>query len=377
MSTVLLGLPCPHCRHRLLETCQYQGREVDVCPGCGGLWCEAKNWDAETFGDHPRWSNGSGEPSSEKAASGAGRARSDRLCPGCTKPLTAFQFGGGEECELDLCEQCHGVWFDHGEWDHLEALKSVQAHHQDLERATTWGEWWLQFLVGLPTEFNVRARRFPVVTVTLIVLCTLIFFAQFAIGRAVWLPFAAQPTRILGGEGVYTVITCGFLHSGFLHLLSNMYFLYLLGDNVEDALGRVYFLLLYLASVVAASLAHVLIFPQSSVPLVGASGGVLGVMAVYLLLYPRARLTILLLFWQVKVAFWAWMGFYLLMQALGAFESLHLPVSGVAYWAHLGGFVAGLVLVLPFRWWIIRRDPLLQLLSSYQAPANEKQANGK
>lgn len=93
-----------------------------------------------------------------------------------------------------------------------------------------------------------------------------------------------------------------------------------------------------------------------------------GVMAAYLLLYPKARLTMMFVFWQVKVPFWAWMGLYLGFQALGAVVSLPGRSGGIAYWGHLGGFFAGLLLVLPQRRALIQNNPLLRLLHNYQAP---------
>jgi membrane associated rhomboid family serine protease len=113
---------------------------------------------------------------------------------------------------------------------------------------------------------------------------------------------------------------------------------------------------------------HVAIFPQSDVPLIGASGAVFGVMAAYLLLYPKARLTMMLVFWQVKVPFWAWMGIYIIVQALGAILSLPGRSEGIAYWGHLGGFLAGLLLVFPQRSALIQNHPLLRLLHRYQVP---------
>jgi membrane associated rhomboid family serine protease len=279
--------------------------------------------------------------------------------------------GGTEGCELDHCDLCGGVWFDHGEWDHLECLQTFQAHQQDLQRPTTWREWAFQFFLRLPIEFNVRVRRTPEVTVMMIGLCTIFFAAQWGVGQDQWQVFATSATRIWRGEGLYTLITSSFLHGNLLHLLGNMYFLYILGDNVEDALGRWRYTLLYLGSAAASNFMHVAIFPQSDVPLVGASGGVFGVMAAYLLLYPKARLTMMFAFWQVKVPFWAWMGLYLGVQALGAILTLPGRSDGIAYWGHLGGFLAGLLLVFPQRHALIQNHPLLRLLHRYHVPVGE------
>jgi membrane associated rhomboid family serine protease len=245
----------------------------------------------------------------------------------------------------------------------------LEAHQEDLDRPTTWKEWAFQFFLRLPVEFNVRVRKTPAVTLAMMALCVIAFLDQLGVGPDRWQVYAASPTRIWRGEGLYTLITSSFLHGNFLHLLGNMYFLYILGDNVEDALGRWRYTQLYLISAVASSFLHVLIFPKSDVPLVGASGAVFGVMGAYLLLYPTARLTMMFLFWQVKLPFWAWMGFYVVIQAFGAILTLPGQSEGIAYWAHLGGFFAGLLLILPQRRALIKNHPLLRLLHHYRVQA--------
>jgi membrane associated rhomboid family serine protease len=297
------------------------------------------------------------------------------VCPKCKRPLTAIRVGGPEGCELDQCDRCGGVWFDRGEWEHLECLQTFQAYQQDLQRPTSWAEWSFQFFLRLPIEFNVAVRRFPMVTVVMITFCVIIFLAQLAVGQDHWQVFATYSTRIWHGQGLYALITSNFLHGGVLHLAGNMYFLYILGDNVEDALGRWRYTLLFLGSAVASDLMHVVVFPNSNVPLLGASGGVLGVMAAYLLLFPRARLTIMLVFWQFKVKSWVWVGFYLLVQVVGAILTLPGQPGEVAYWGHLGGFIAGVLFVWPQRHALVEKHPLLRLLHHYRAPANRSRAS--
>ncbi|MGI9464532.1 MAG: rhomboid family intramembrane serine protease [Aestuariivirgaceae bacterium] len=143
-----------------------------------------------------------------------------------------------------------------------------------------------------------------------------------------------------------TLITYMFMHAGWLHLIANMLFLIVFADNVEDTFGHVGFLLFYLICGVAAALAHTLAAPQSQAPLIGASGAVSGVLAAYLVLFPRARVWVLL-FMKLPLrisALWALVGWF-------AFQvfSLFIEQEGntvVAWWAHIGGFVAGLLITL-------------------------------
>ena len=146
-----------------------------------------------------------------------------------------------------------------------------------------------------------------------------------------------------------TLVSYMFLHAGWLHLISNMLFLWVFADNVEDAFGHVAFTLFYLLCGIAGALAHVAMAPNSPSPLIGASGAVSGVIASYLLLYPKARVWILL-FMRIPLrisAVWVLGGWFLLQ-----IVSAYLDFSGgeqVAWWAHIGGFAAGLVLTLVLR----------------------------
>lgn len=146
-----------------------------------------------------------------------------------------------------------------------------------------------------------------------------------------------------------TLITYQFLHGGWMHLISNMAFLWVFADNIEDAFGHFGFLLFYLLCGIAAGLLHTFMQPDSGAPLIGASGAVSGVLAAYLLLYPKARVWILL-FMRIPLpisAFWALSGWFAL-QLLSIFLSSDNEVQ-VAWWAHVGGFLAGLILTFVLR----------------------------
>jgi membrane associated rhomboid family serine protease len=150
-----------------------------------------------------------------------------------------------------------------------------------------------------------------------------------------------------------TLLTYMFLHGGWLHLLSNMAFLWVFADNVEDAFGHFGFVLFYLACGVAAAYAHALMLPTSINPLIGASGAMSGVLAAYLVLYPKARIWILLLMrLPIKIPAWIVLGGWFALQFV-MLLSQDSEAQSVAWWAHIGGFCAGLALTL------ILRNPLL------------------
>lgn len=161
--------------------------------------------------------------------------------------------------------------------------------------------------------------------------------------------WALFPAAVSQGDwlGLFTSM---FLHAGILHLAGNMLFLWVFGDNMEDQMGHLGFLLFYLASGIAAGLAQVAADPSSTIPTVGASGAIAGVMGGYLLMFPRARVDILVIFivfFRIfPVAAWLVLGAWLGIQIFSGLGS-DAGDGGVAYWAHAGGFAAGLVLALP------------------------------
>jgi membrane associated rhomboid family serine protease len=171
------------------------------------------------------------------------------------------------------------------------------------------------------------------------------------------------------GRQVTHLFTSMFLHGGWMHLIGNMWFLWLFGNNVEDAMGRPRFLVFYLICGLAAAFAQVMTNPASGIPMVGASGAISGVMGGYLVLYPRVRVfaVIPIFFFMHFVALPAWtmLLYWLFVQFVGGLAAFGGSEGGVAFWAHVGGFVAGVVLVKLFA----RSDYLAQHRSHHWQPS--------
>src|SRR5229473_779089 len=159
---------------------------------------------------------------------------------------------------------------------------------------------------------------------------------------------------VIGARPHYaTVLTSMFMHGGWLHLLGNMWFLWIFGNNIEDAMGHVRFVVFYLLCGVVAAATQVAVQPHSVVPMVGASGAISGVLGAYLLLYPRVRVHTLIILpiyiTTVALPAWVMLGYWALLQLLSGLGSLtQVEQGGVAFFAHVGGFVAGLLLVRVF-----------------------------
>lgn len=207
-----------------------------------------------------------------------------------------------------------------------------------------------------PIRDHNPSGRTPYVTYALIasnVLVFLSYFQMFADPRALnalFFDYAMIPAAISQGQMYETILTSMFLHGGWMHLLGNMLFLWIYGDNMEDEMGHVPFLAFYLLAGVAAALVHVMSAPGSAVPTVGASGAIAGVMGGYLLMFPKARVDILLflvVFVRIfPIPAWIVLLLWFAMQFIGGVGA-NPDEGGVAYWAHAGGFVAGIIMTIP------------------------------
>ncbi|MEX0700535.1 MAG: rhomboid family intramembrane serine protease [Planctomycetales bacterium] len=237
----------------------------------------------------------------------------------------------------------------------------------------------------IPLRDNIPSSTFPFVNYAIIVACGLVFLLQLqgeGEGQALVEQYGMIPVRVSdpgaeidvpgvardpegrmlvdrSGQPVIdthpaapspvpawaTLVTCIFLHGGWLHFLGNMWFLFIFGDNVEDRFGHVGFLVFYVAAGAAASAAHYFVNPASPIPTIGASGAIAGVMGAYLLLYPHARVLaivpLFVLFYTVVLPAPIFLGIWFLIQTFQGIASV-AQATGVAWWAHIGGFVAGM-----------------------------------
>ena len=229
------------------------------------------------------------------------------------------------------------------------------------------------------SDLGPRRITFPFVKCALIALCSVVFIYELAVGGlgllfgnsnpdlgALFLRWGFIPQELTQGEPFTlpsiirtpapteaTIFSSMFIHGGFLHFAGNMLFLWVFGDRIEDRLGHVKFLVFYLVAGVVAALSHLMIDPHSHSPLVGASGAISGVMGAYLLLYPRNRVRALILFYLITVvevrAIYL-LGLWFLWQLVQGLLAVGLSHQvSVAFFAHVGGFVAGLVMMLVYK----------------------------
>src|ERR1041384_108502 len=219
----------------------------------------------------------------------------------------------------------------------------------------------------IPLRDIIPSRTTPVVTIALITINVLVFLYELSLGKDVD-AFTLYYGLVPAAFSWVAVITSMFVHGGFLHVAGNMLYLWIFGDNVEDRMGHGRFLVFYLLCGIAAALAQTITVPDSVVPMVGASGAIAGVMGAYFVLYPRSRIVTLIpifFFFQiVEVPAIFFLGIWFLMQFVSGVGSIvsavgGAPGGGIAFWAHIAGFVAGISGVIVFRrperqrveWW--------------------------
>ena len=219
----------------------------------------------------------------------------------------------------------------------------------------------------IPLRDVIPSRTTPVITISLIALNVVVFLYQLLLGEQVN-DFILYYGLIPAAFSWVAVFTSMFLHGGLLHVGGNMLYLWIFGDNVEDRMGHGRFLVFYLLCGIAAALAQTILNPDSVVPMVGASGAIAGVMGAYFVLYPHSRIVTLVplfLFFQVmEIPAIFFLGIWFLMQFLSGVGSIATavggePAGGIAFWAHVAGFLAGVSGVIVFRrperqrveWW--------------------------
>ena len=339
---------CARCTYPLQVRVDKSRIHVDHCFRCGGTfldWGKAgyvvgekadpRTWPREIFARPP--------------------APTHLLCPAGHGNMWSYLLHHeGKSVEIDACGTCHGMWLDAREAEHLEEITS-HAHADSARPGASKGTagivamYIVQLAATIPVEVYNPVKRKPILTYSFVGILTALYFLEIAIivamggpeggGKAFLNAVAMVPAYFERGY-IWQLVTYSLLHGSLFHLIGNLYSLWIFGDNVEDRLGRGRYLILYFAAAIAGGLAHWAGNLHGTEPMGGASGAIAGLMGAYLVLFPRVKLWVVLFFVQFKVrAFWymlVWLGLNLLLP--------FVKNSGVAWLAHVGGFVVGAAL---------------------------------
>ncbi|OOE89342.1 rhomboid family intramembrane serine protease [Salinivibrio sharmensis] len=349
---------CPKCKNQELLATEYQGETIDVCRGCGGLWFEKMevNRMIEEVNDGPV-----GECFSERF--GDWIADTELACPECDEHMTRHHLLENFHVEIDVCRQCNGSWIDKEELEAVEKSPVLKETLDHLNQKISWKTYLFQMLTAMPVEYNIKPQSKPWINWSLIAINILIFLTYAANDSSMHYVldnFAMVANEVSHGEKLYTLLTATFLHGGLMHLAGNMYFLFVVGDNIEDILGHKKYLMLYLLCGLGASLISMVAHIGSAIPALGASGAIAGLFGIYLVWFRNASLTFMFFFYQRKLSaawfFAIWLGFNLLGALSGE--------MGVDYAAHIGGFVIGLGIGLATKEKVWQANPLVRLINS-------------
>ncbi len=209
---------------------------------------------------------------------------------------------------------------------------------------------------------QVKGGSKPIFAYLFIALNILVFLYQAMLAPAdlesLIIHYGSIPADITKGQGLYTLATSMFLHGGWMHLIGNMVFLWVFADNIEAVIGNLNFVLFYLVGGLAAALAHVLAGPDSTIPAIGASGAISAILGAYLVMFPASKVKVLVIYFfrSFHVPAILFLGFWIVQQLISGFFSLgatasEAQTSGVAWWAHIGGFVFGVI-----AGWVARKN---------------------
>lgn len=211
----------------------------------------------------------------------------------------------------------------------------------------------------IPLRDTIRSRHFPIMTWIILGLNVIVFLFELTLAPEALIRFTEQfglvPVTLQSEPShfILTIFSSMFLHAGWFHLLSNIWIFFIFGDNVEDRMGSISFLIFYLLSGTVAALLQSFLFPGSAIPVVGASGAIAGVLGAYILFYPSAKVVTLIplfvFFSVIQVPAILFLGFWFISQLFSGLASIGASGGGVAWWAHVGGFLLGLIAAPFFR----------------------------
>jgi len=345
---------CPRCHIRSMNLISYKNVEIDICNHCGGRWFEKGQLDKVILKAHPEYTFSIIE------SLGIYKGASENYCPNCDIKLKIYSMTQEAGLQIGVCAECCGIWVEKEQFNEAKAFYEAPLAMKVIDKKTTWQHWLFQFFLCLPVEFNIKPKAFPIVTTSLIsinIIIMILLYIQESpenVIKMLGLVPAANKTFFW----FLTLLSYQFIHGSLFHLIGNMYFLYILGKSLEDVLGRLHYIAFYLICGIAAGLVQVLLTSSAGTPIIGASGAVAGVMAGYMVIFRKAKLTFMFIFWQKKLSASWYCLIWIIFNFIGAFSNVH-----IAWYAHLGGFATGLIWAYASYASILQKNPLIKFIN--------------
>ena len=367
---------CPACKSTL-EHKEYHGIILDRCPKCKGVWfdyTELENFITVYNQRHPELPYDSIELH-RKSTDPSKLNEAIRFCPRCEIDLRKSNYAMDSNIIIDRCRTCEGIWLDRAEVKRLaifikgnpklDKMGNSMAEHDNkqqefkdnLEGISDFNRRWygnssmtFRFLTILPLSDDTKKMTVPFFTYAILLFNILILLWMYYSVRdfnVVFLEFGVIPSNIMAGSQLHTTITSQFLHAGILHVVGNSLFLWIFADNVEDRMGHFKFISFYLFCGICASLTYTFLNPSSTIPCVGASGAVGGVLGAYFIFYPKANVRTFIINDIYTIPAAAYLGGWLVWQIASYF--MYRGDSSISFSSHIGGFVTGLLIALLFK----------------------------
>lgn len=371
------GVRCPDC---FLPMRPYRCEDVivDKCLNCNGIWFDSGEFNIfkdslSKFDLQQIDIISHAEESETEIISG---------CPRCDQPLFEIKYSYNTKIKIKRCETCRGIWLPLPQTIRLiELAKMSQAVAPDLKGILRESKKYFEqekqakelrdlgkamgqpasrfqlflasrgyyFFSFVPFYDNNPRSKFPFITCLLIAMNCLIYilmaWSDVPLSE-IYRGYALVPSDAADGKSLFTFVSSIFMHGGTFHLLANMFFLWTFGDNVEEFLGSIGFLIFYLICGLSADIIHIFTNPHSTIPSLGASGAIAGILGSYFVLFPSATIKTVVLGSLVNIPAWIYLGAWFGLQLLWGSIYFGSDVGGVAWWAHIGGFASGLFITI-------------------------------
>lgn len=358
---------CPICSCELRKI-KSKNVIIDVCRNCSGIWFDSGELQLflQQIIESPDITPESTRLFTPRhVETSHPSVQENRVCPKCSVVMKTFNYAYDSNVFLDKCQNCDGIWAEAGEvkqiarflkkdpkvmviaQDIVKRQQYINELHElaDIGNTLRTHAHYSAFMpkIFLPLNDDYQAEKFPVVNISIILVSVLVFLLQLFVVQ--------DPQAFLSRFGfnvsqIWSIglISSTFLHGGIFHILGNMYFLWIFGDNIEDHMGRIRFLVFYIASGIAACFLHASFYNGPNIPLIGASGAISGVMGAYCVLYPQARLQVLVfcrIIWiPASIYLTSWFLFQILYSIITLSSNAYYRIAWVA---HVGGFIFGML----------------------------------
>jgi len=367
---------CPACKNELKENF-FNDVPIDFCKYCKGAWFDDGELNSiiDTLAKMNNTPNATIELEKD-IVSKYHIHEENRLCPHCKTEMKKLNYAYDSNIIVDKCETCNGIWTDNDEMMRLavfrkgnpaldrmgeaiaknrgEVLNKRYNDESSSNYHNSTGAWFrgTGLRIILPLSDNQERSTFPFIVVAIIAINIIVFILQLIFFKndallQFYNQFGLIPSSAFTSiQGGYSFITSMFLHGSMIHLFGNMLFLWIFGDNIEDRFGHVKFIIIYLFCGIFADIIYVAFNGGSTIPCIGASGAISGIMGAYFLLYPLAKIKTLIYGAIVDIPAWTYIGVWLGFQITFAYVERNRIGGGIGWMAHIGGFAAGIIIVL-------------------------------